>query len=40
MSRPVYPYPRIAVYDGFGDPFVESSFIEKVIYKPLKRLLH
>jgi len=30
MTRPVYPYPRIAVYDGSGDPNVESSFIEKI----------
>jgi feruloyl esterase len=29
LTRPVYPYPRIAVYDGSGDPNVESSFIEK-----------
>ena len=29
MTRPVYPYPRISVYDGSGDPNVESSFIEK-----------
>ena len=29
MTRPVYPYPRIVVYDGSGDPNVESSFIEK-----------
>lgn len=29
MSRPVYPYPAEAVYDGKGDPDSESSFIEK-----------
>lgn len=29
MSRPVYPYPSIAVYGGSGDPSLESSFIEK-----------
>ena len=29
MTRPVYPYPRISVYDGSGDPNLESSFIEK-----------
>lgn len=26
MSRPVYPYPRNAVYKGEGDPNIESSF--------------
>ena len=26
MSRPVYPYPREAVYDGAGDPDKESSY--------------
>ena len=26
ISRPVYPYPRKAVYDGEGDPNTESSF--------------
>jgi len=28
MTRPIYPYPRIAVYDGSGDPNIDSSFIE------------
>lgn len=26
MTRPVYPYPRAARYDGKGDPNLESSF--------------
>jgi feruloyl esterase len=26
LSRPVFPYPRKAVYDGQGDPNLESSF--------------
>ena len=26
MTRPVFPYPRNAVYDGKGDPNIESSF--------------
>jgi feruloyl esterase len=26
MSRPVFPYPKTAVYDGKGDPNLESSF--------------
>jgi feruloyl esterase len=26
MTRPVFPYPRKAVYDGKGDPHLESSF--------------
>ena len=26
MTRPVYPYPKVAVYDGKGDPSKESSF--------------
>jgi feruloyl esterase len=26
MTRPVFPYPRKAVYDGKGDPNSESSF--------------
>jgi len=26
MTRPVFPYPRKAVYDGEGDPNLESSF--------------
>ena len=29
MTRPVYPYPRTAIYDGVGDPNIESSFVEK-----------
>ena len=29
MTRPVFPYPSTAVYDGSGDPHVESSFVEK-----------
>jgi len=26
MTRPVFPYPRKAVYDGKGDPYIEGSF--------------
>lgn len=26
MTRPVFPYPRKAIYDGSGDPHLESSF--------------
>jgi len=26
ISRPVYPYPQEAIYDGKGDPTVESSY--------------
>ncbi len=26
MTRPVFPYPRKAIYDGHGDPHLESSF--------------
>jgi feruloyl esterase len=26
LSRPVFPYPRKAIYDGKGDPNMESSF--------------
>jgi feruloyl esterase len=29
MTRPVYPYPKVAVYDGKGDPNKESSFVQK-----------
>jgi hypothetical protein len=29
MTRPVYPYPKVAVYDGKGDPKKESSFVLK-----------
>jgi len=29
MSRPVFPYPGTAEYDGKGDPNVADSFIEK-----------
>jgi feruloyl esterase len=29
MTRPVYPYPKVAVYDGKGDPNKESSFVLK-----------
>ncbi len=29
MSRPLFPYPAEAVYDGKGDPDSESSFTEK-----------
>lgn len=29
MTRPVYPYPDEAVYDGNGDPAVESSFVRR-----------
>ncbi|HWD87232.1 MAG TPA: tannase/feruloyl esterase family alpha/beta hydrolase [Mucilaginibacter sp.] len=28
MTRPVFPYPKVAVYDGKGDPNVETSFKE------------
>jgi hypothetical protein len=26
MTRPVFPYPEKAVYDGTGDPNIEESF--------------
>ena len=26
MTRPVCPYPQVAVYDGSGDPNDEASF--------------
>ncbi len=29
LSRPVFPYPTRAVYDGVGDPSVESSFMKE-----------
>lgn len=29
LSRPVFPYPARAAYDGVGDPSVESSFVKK-----------
>lgn len=29
LSRPVFPYPARAVYDGVGDPSVEGSFLRK-----------
>jgi feruloyl esterase len=29
MSRPVFPYPGEALYDGKGDPNKESSYILK-----------
>ncbi len=29
LSRPVFPYPARAVYNGVGDPSVESSFLRK-----------
>lgn len=29
MTRPVFPYPGTAVYNGAGDPNAESSFIQK-----------
>ncbi|MBS1529992.1 MAG: tannase/feruloyl esterase family alpha/beta hydrolase [Bacteroidetes bacterium] len=29
MTRPVFPYPKVAVYNGQGDPNVETSFTEK-----------
>ena len=29
LSRPVFPYPAQAVYDGVGDPSVESSFLRR-----------
>jgi feruloyl esterase len=29
LTRPVYAYPKVAVYDGKGDPSKESSFILK-----------
>jgi feruloyl esterase len=28
LSRPVFPYPARTVYDGVGDPSVESSFLK------------
>lgn len=29
LSRPVFPYPARATYDGVGDPSVESSFVRE-----------
>jgi len=29
MSRPVFPYPKVAVYSGKGDTNLEKNFIEK-----------
>ncbi len=29
MTRPVYPYPRMAVYDGDGDSNEAGNFVEK-----------
>jgi hypothetical protein len=29
MSRPVYPYPQEAIYDGKGNPNIETSYILK-----------
>jgi feruloyl esterase len=29
MARPVFPYPKKAVYDGKGDPNEASSFVAK-----------
>ncbi|UCG28406.1 MAG: tannase/feruloyl esterase family alpha/beta hydrolase, partial [Bacteroidales bacterium] len=29
MTRPVFPYPGTAIYDGAGDPNTERSFNEK-----------
>jgi len=29
MTRPVYPYPKVAVYSGKGDTNLEKNFIEK-----------
>ena len=29
MTRPVFPYPRVAVYSGKGDTNLEKNFIEK-----------
>lgn len=29
LSRPVFPYPAQAVYNGVGDPSVEGSFVRK-----------
>jgi hypothetical protein len=26
LSRPVFPYPRKAIYDGKGNPNLETSF--------------
>lgn len=29
LSRPVFPYPARAIYDGLGNPSVESSFVKE-----------
>ena len=29
MTRPVYPYPKTAVYDGDGDPNRAENFVKK-----------
>jgi len=29
MTRPILPFPRKSIYDGSGDPMLESSFIEE-----------
>jgi len=29
MSRPVFPYPKVAVYSGSGDKNLEKNFVEK-----------
>ena len=29
MTRPVFPFPKIAVYSGTGDTNLEKNFIEK-----------
>jgi Tannase and feruloyl esterase len=31
MTRPVFPYPKVAVYSGRGDPNLEKNFVEKRI---------
>jgi hypothetical protein len=29
MTRPVFPYPKVAVYSGKGDTNLETSFVGK-----------
>jgi hypothetical protein len=29
MTRPVFPFPKVAVYSGKGDTDLEKNFIEK-----------
>ena len=34
MTRPLYPYPQVAVYKGSGDPSAADSFEAKTSEKP------